>query len=134
MSTPAIPTGRLIMRLIRRQPWLYGANMIGWNLIWFMAFVPALAVRAFFDTITGEEGAGFSVATLVAIIIAYGVGHLVIMWLAMWNDAHFMFRVGARLRRNMLGRIFEMPGAQALDQSPGEAISRFRGHAVAGHA
>ncbi len=126
MSRPTIPTGRLLTRLIRRQPWRYLANAIGWVVIWCLAFVPALAVRAFFDAVSGQEPAGFSVGTLVVIVLAYGAGYLVIMWLAMWVDMHFMFRVGAQLRRNMLGRIFEMPGAQALDQSPGEAISRFR--------
>ncbi len=126
MNERPMPTGRLMMRLAFRQPWLYLANAITWPIIWSLAFVPALAVRAFFDTISGKEGATFSVGTLVVIVLAYGAGHLVIMWLAMWNDIHFMFRVGARLRRNMLERIFEMPGAQALDQSPGEAISRFR--------
>jgi ATP-binding cassette subfamily B protein len=126
MSRPPIPTARLMLRLIRNQPWLYLANAIGWTVIWCLAFVPALAVRTFFDAISGQEAASFSVRTLVVIMLAYGAGYIVIMWLAMWNDAHFMFRVGAQLRRNMLGRIFEMPGAQALDQSPGEAISRFR--------
>jgi ATP-binding cassette subfamily B protein len=37
-----------------------------------------------------------------------------------------MFRTGALLRRNLLARVFEMPGAQALEESPGEAINRFR--------
>ena len=48
------------------------------------------------------------------------------MAIAMWNDVHFMFRTGTLLRRNMLSRVFEMPGAQAVERSAGEAISRFR--------
>jgi ATP-binding cassette subfamily B protein len=42
---------------------------------------------------------------------------------------HFRYRftVGALLRRNMLNRILDRPGARAVPGSPGEAISRFRG-------
>ena len=41
---------------------------------------------------------------------------------------HFLygFRTGALLRKNMLTRILDRPGARAVPQSPGEAISRFR--------
>ena len=38
----------------------------------------------------------------------------------------YTFRTGALLRKNMLTRILERPGARAVPQSPGEAISRFR--------
>ncbi len=31
------------------------------------------------------------------------------------------------LRKNLLGRILQQPGARALPDSPGEAISRFQG-------
>ena len=37
-----------------------------------------------------------------------------------------MFRVSTLLRRNILQRIFELPGAQSMKESPGDAISRFR--------
>ena len=38
----------------------------------------------------------------------------------------YTFRTGALLRKNLLTRILERPGARAVPQSPGEAISRFR--------
>jgi ATP-binding cassette subfamily B protein len=126
MTHRSIPTARLGWRLVRTQPWRYAANLALWTLIWVIPIVPGLLTRAFFDGITGSNPAGPSVATLIALILGYGVARIGVMWLAMWNDVHFMFRIGATLRRNMIGRVFELPGARALEESPGEAISRFR--------
>jgi ATP-binding cassette subfamily B protein len=38
----------------------------------------------------------------------------------------YIFRGSALLRKNLLSRILDRPGARAVPQSPGEAISRFR--------
>lgn len=126
MTDRRIPTARLGLLLMRAHPLRYAANVVAWTAIWVIPIIPALITRAFFDRITGAEPAGPTVATLVAMILGYGVGRIGVMWLGMWNDVHFMFRTGATLRRNMLGRVFELPGARALDESPGEAITRFR--------
>src|SRR5919205_2970436 len=37
-----------------------------------------------------------------------------------------MFESAALMQRNLLARIFDLPGARALLASPGEAITRFR--------
>ena len=50
-----------------------------------------------------------------------------------WHDRHtgdecpLAYRIGALLQKNMLGHIFQLPGASALSGSAGESISRFRG-------
>jgi len=121
-----VPTTRLLGRLIAAQPWRYAANAVLWASVWLLPVLPALITREFFDRLTGDQPAGFTVPTLIALMAAYGVGRIGVMAVAMLNDVHFMFRTGALLRRNMLARIFEMPGAQALAESPGEAINRFR--------
>jgi ATP-binding cassette subfamily B protein len=121
-----VPTTRLLGRLIAAQPWRYAANAVLWASVWLLPVLPALITREFFDRLTGDQPAGFTVPTLIALMAAYGVGRIGVMAVAMLNDVHFMFRTGALLRRNMLARIFEMPGARALAESPGEAINRFR--------
>jgi ATP-binding cassette subfamily B protein len=125
-STPRAPTARIGWRLIRNQPGRYLLNLFGWVSIWVMPVLPALITRAFFDRVSGDSDVGFTVPTLIALTIGYGLGRLVVMGFAMWTDIHFMFRTGTLLRRNMLARIFRLPGAQALQRTPGEAISRFR--------
>jgi ATP-binding cassette subfamily B protein len=42
------------------------------------------------------------------------------------TDTYHRFTMSALLRRNLLERILERPGARALSESPGEALSRFR--------
>ncbi len=42
------------------------------------------------------------------------------------TDVTYRFSISNLMRRNLLSRILERPGARALPASPGEAISRFR--------
>ena len=124
--TTRIPTTRLLAGLIRAQPWRYAANALLWSSVWLLPVIPALITREFFDILTGDRQSGFGVPTLIALMLGYGAGRIAVMATAMWNDVHFMFRTGALVRQNLLSRVFEMPGAQALEESPGEAINRFR--------
>jgi ATP-binding cassette, subfamily B, bacterial len=126
MTERRVPTARLGVGLISYRKGRYVANVLLWATMWVLPVIVALIIRAFFDRITGEDPAGTTVGTLVAFMIAYGVGRIAVMFVAMWNDAQLGFRIGALLRRNMLERIFELPGAQSMQESPGEAISRFR--------
>ena len=127
-NMPKAPTARISWRLIRNQPGRYAINALVWSSIWVMPVIPALLTRAFFDRIdpSVQNTVGFTVPTLIALMLGYGAARLAVMVFGMWNDAHFMFRTGTQLRRNMLARVFEMPGAQAVERSAGEAISRFR--------
>ena len=126
MTNRDVPTARLGLGLIRYQKGRYALNVLTWASIWVMPMIPALITKAFFDRITGEATAGFNVPTLVMFVVVYAFGRISVMFLGMWNDAHLMFRIGTLMRRNMLERIFELPGAQSMKESPGEAISRFR--------
>ena len=126
MTSREIPTAKLGLGLIKYQKGRYALNVLTWASIWVMPMIPALITKAFFDRITGESTAGFNVPTLVMIVMVYAFGRISVMFLGMWNDAHLMFRIGTLMRRNMLERIFELPGAQSMKESPGEAISRFR--------
>jgi ATP-binding cassette subfamily B protein len=124
-AKPEVPTGRALIRLMRAHPWRYLLNLLLWTAIWSMPFIPGLITREFFDRL--ELGpAGLNVATLIALLIAYGVARLAVMFAGMFNDVNFIFRTGSLMRRNMLERVYDLPGAQAVEESPGEMISRFR--------
>ena len=118
-----LPTVRMMRHLIKAAPGWYAANVVLWALIWIMPVIPALIMRRFFD---GLGTVGFNPATLVAVLMAYGAARVAVLFTAMWNDVNFMFRVSSTLRRNMLERIFDLPGAQSVKEAPGEIISRFR--------
>jgi len=126
MTDRRIPVAALGKGLIGFRKAHYALNALGWATMWVIPVIPALITRAFFDRITGDETVGLTVASLVALMVAYGVGRISIMVLAMWNDIHLGFRISSLMRRNMLEEIFRLPGAQSMKESPGEAISRFR--------
>jgi ATP-binding cassette subfamily B protein len=126
MTDRRIPVFTLGKRLAAFRPGRYLLNVLGWATMWVIPVIPALITRAFFDRVTGDQEVGFTVATLAVMMVGYGIGRITIMVLAMWNDQLISFRIATLLRRNMLEQIFRRPGAQSLDESPGEAISRFR--------
>ena len=85
--------------------------------------------QAWFQVRRNGGGPGIDNETLVAVVgatFAYAAGRSVAIMLAMRNHGSMIFRAGANMRRNLLERIYEMPGADALDDTPGEVVSRFR--------
>jgi len=126
MSNPqTVPTRKLMIRLANRFRFRYLMNLAIWTSMWALPIIPGLLTRRFFDSL--EAGtAGANVATIIVIFLAYGVARLAMMLIGMWNDAHMGFRLESLLRRNMIERLYALPGAQSVEDSPGESISRFR--------
>jgi ATP-binding cassette subfamily B protein len=122
----SVPTLKLMIGMVKYAPWRYTGNAILWTIVWVMPVIPGLISKEFFDGLTGEASVSFGVNTLIAFMGAYGLGRVGVVALAMLSDVHFRFRIGSLLRRNMIGRILALPGARAVPDSPGEAISRFR--------
>ncbi len=118
------PTGRLMWGLVRYAPWRYTANIVLWASMWLLPVIPAFITREFFNRLDAEPG--FNAVTLMALMIGYGLARLTVMAVGMINDILFAFRASSLLRRNMLRRLYEMPGAVAVHESPGDMISRYR--------
>jgi len=86
-----------------------------------------LSMRWFFDLLTGESPAAFGLWTLVAFLFAGEVGRLLGLFGLVSTNVPFFGATLTLLRKNLLRHILRRPGASALPDSPGEAISRFRG-------
>jgi ATP-binding cassette subfamily B protein len=121
-----LPTWRYLARMVRYRPWLYllhaaAAGM--WNLSWLLA---GLLARAFFDTLTGQAHVSLGVTGLLVALaaIAVGRGAVVLAWGSI--EILMRFTMSGLLRRNLLRRLLDLPGARALPYSVGEVISRFR--------
>jgi len=127
VSAVSLPAWKVIFATIRFRPWLWIGNFIAMMVLMLFFQVPALVLREFFNLLSGSEPAGLSVWTLVALMFA---GELVrlsgVLGLIRTNTPFFVHCM-AMLRRNMLRHILSRPGASALPDSPGEALSRFRG-------
>lgn len=126
MSDDANPRFRTVLFvLIRQQPVRYAWALLLWTSIWTMPVLIGLITAKFFDALADGIEQGMLMA-VVAATFAYAAGRSVAIMLGMRNHGSLIFRAGASMRRNLLERIYELPGAQALDETPGEIVSRFR--------
>ncbi len=126
MSAQTSPNfARVLFGLIRTQPVRYSFAMFLWTSIWVLPILIGLVSARYFDALA--EGMTTSVLTMVvAAVFAYALARAVFIILAMRNHGSLLFRAAATMRRNLLVRIFELPGAAGLDETPGEVVSRFR--------
>lgn len=126
-QTAKMPTWRFILEAMRFRSWTYILNAVA-LLIFFLALqAPAFALRDFFNLLSGDAPAQFGFWAVLAILIAGGLGEMAGHYLMVTTHVPFMFSVAALLQKNMLHHILKQLGANALPDSPGEAISRFRG-------
>src|SRR5207244_13274226 len=88
--------------------------------------VPGLLLREYFNILTRAAPARINLETLLVLLIGVSVARFFSSFSLGLTNLPFMFEVGGLLRKNLLARILQRPGARALPQSPGEAISRFR--------
>ena len=120
----------VIWRAICFRPGLWLLNLAAMTVHIASYHVMPFAQREFFNLITHDAPARFDVWTLVAFIVA---GELVavggVFGLTLTN-VPFFINILTQLRHNILRHILRRPGATALPDSPGEAVSRFRGDAI----
>lgn len=119
-------TYQYMWRLVAYQPWLYAANIILWTSVHASPAIPGLITKAFFDRLTEASSADVSLWWLIALLLASALGRMTVILLGFHTSLNSRFRTSGLLRRNMLERILERPGAAALNESPGTAITRFR--------
>lgn len=115
----------LLMRRIIRYQWgLYTISAICWLLFHAWPLLPGLVAKAFFDRMAA--GGGASVAWFGVLAVAVGAGRALVTLTGIYFHLPYRFRVQMLLQRNVLGRVMERPGAQALPATVGDAISTLR--------
>jgi ATP-binding cassette, subfamily B, bacterial len=124
----------LLWRLIRYAPQLYWTDTIFWILIAGLPAIPGIIIREFFNTLTNESSFALSSWTWIALFLAVGVARIAAIVTGRITKTQHRFTMSALVRRNLLGKLLDRPGAEPLtvmgkvDQtvSPGEVISFFR--------
>lgn len=126
-----MPTWQVVGLMVRFQFRLWLVDLlsvlvvrIGWQL------APGLVMRAFFDLLTGHAQAGLNVWSIVAMLVGVFVTQQLSQYGFVLADPPLFARICIVLRRNLLKHILLRPGATPLPESPGEAISRFRGDVI----
>ncbi|HET8679553.1 MAG TPA: ABC transporter ATP-binding protein [bacterium] len=117
---------RVLWRLLRYQPGMYLFNVVLWGLFWVLPLAVGLITREIFDALTGSAPAVAGLPTLIALLLATAAARIVINTLGVAAWATYLFTVSGLLRKNLLEQILGKPGARALQDSPSEAMSRFR--------
>ncbi|MGD2026225.1 MAG: ABC transporter ATP-binding protein, partial [Anaerolineales bacterium] len=126
-SGNAQPAWRVILAMIRFRPKLWLLNLAA-MLVLMMSFqLPGLSMRWFFDLLSGDQPAQFGLWTLVAFLFAAEGGRILGLFGLVSTNVPFFGATLTLLRKNLLRHILRRPGASSLPDSPGEAISRFRG-------
>jgi ATP-binding cassette subfamily B protein len=117
-----------LWQIVRFQPWLY-LGLLVFETMFFGVFpqISGLLIREIFNTLSGSESAGVNIYTLIALLVATAAGKAFAIFADVWVYSRFRWSVAALLRNNLFSYILKRPGAQAVPDSPGEAISRFRG-------
>ena len=124
---PALPAWRVIWEMMRFRPWLWFIDLLCVTLIRFVwQIAPALIMKAFFDMLTGAAQLTFGLWAIVAFALASWVGRVVASYGFYYADVPIFADIPTLLRKNLLRHILRRPGASALPDSPGEAISRFK--------
>ena len=124
---PPAQSWRYFWDIIRYSGWLY-LGIVVMRLFIFAATpqLTGLAMREFFNTLSGDAAWNLGPEGLAVIVVGLALARAVIILADMFAHNLYTFRSGALLRKNLLTRILERPGARAVPQSAGEAISRFR--------
>lgn len=118
---------RYIWRLARYKPALFLlSGTLASTLFYLFPLLPGLIVRQFFNALTGEAPAGLGVWGLLALLVGVSVARVTGMIGGFLAETTLHLTTGALLRKNLLQRILQHPGARAVPFSPGEAVSRFR--------
>jgi len=120
------PTWKLIWRLIRFQPLPYVFNNLAEVALMLAELVPGLVSREFFNLLSHQAPAGFNFWTLMAFLAVAALVRMGSIFGATRTFAPFAANNQTLLQSNLLRQILRRPGAQALPESSGEVISRFR--------
>ena len=116
-----------LWRIAIYRPGLY--LLFGLLEILFFAVFPqlvGLVIRAFFDTLSGQSTTSLNPYSLAALLVALALGRAVATFADVAVYFNFRYTVEALLRQNLFEYILGRPGAAALPETPGEAVSRFR--------
>lgn len=125
--TQKLPSWRAVLAMISFRPGLWVLNLVSMILLMLASQTPGLVMREFFNTVSQRAPARFNILTLIVFLFICEFGRLLGVFGLLRSNVPFFVHNMTLLRRNMLKHILKRPGAKALPDSPGEALSRFRG-------
>ena len=117
---------QMSQRLISQSPWSYLVQALAWGSVHLGPLLPGLITREILNKLTTTT-VDWNLWTLIGLLIGIGIGRFVVLWLGNATYAGLRFHVSGTMQQNMMAAILRQPGAIALPNSAGEAVSRFDG-------
>jgi ATP-binding cassette subfamily B protein len=122
-----LPAWKVILKTIRYRRDLWLGNWLVMMAAMLFYQIPGLALREFFNALSGGTQTGLNLWTIIALLFCAEIGSMLGIYGLICTNTPFFMNTMTLLRKNLLRHILRRPGASALPDSPGEAISRFRG-------
>jgi len=119
-------TSKFLWALLRFRPRLYLLNLGSIIMVLLLELTPGFVARAYFDWLSGEAQVSIGVWGLAALVVMSALGKVVFSYGCGLTNIPFMLETGGLMRKNLLARILDNPGARAVPESTGEALNRFR--------
>jgi ATP-binding cassette, subfamily B, bacterial len=114
-------------KLVTFSPWMYtGVVLLRSFIFGFTLAGTATLTQMFFNRLTGEAPVSLNAYSLAALVVGVALARSAAILADIALDFLFFFTSSALLRKNLIVRILQRPGGQAVPGSAGEAISRFR--------
>ncbi len=123
----ALPAWKVILKTIQYRPWIWLGNLFAMLVTMLFYQIPGLAMREFFNLLSGDAQTGLNIWSIIILLFAAELGSILGIYGLITTNVPFFVHTMTLLRKNLLKHILRRPGASALPDSPGEAISRFRG-------
>ncbi len=122
----SMSTFQFVWRLINYQRWQFLANT-GTNVVFMLGRLAfGLILQGFFNALSLQKSLSPQLLVWIGLLVLVALARGLFMLGGAHLSAGIGFFMGSLLRRNLLERVLERPGARAVPGSAGEAISSFR--------
>ncbi len=115
-----------LWRMITYRPGLYTWDILAWITIFMAELGAGYIAKLFFDWVTDSGPAGFTLWSIIALVVAGGVVRILTILAGALLDIRHRYTMGSLLHRNLLGSILSRPGAESLNRSTGETLNTLR--------
>ena len=116
----------VIWQLAKYRPALYVSDLLAWTAILLAELGAGYIAKLFFDLLTNESAAVFSLWGIIALVVAAGISRIVTIVIGALIDIRHRYNMGTLMRRNLLAGVLAQPGAASLRRSTGEALNTLR--------
>jgi ATP-binding cassette, subfamily B, bacterial len=120
-------TLRALWLLIRFKPWLMALNLFLQAPRQLFFLLPGLITREALNGLVRDGRLTEGVAAWLLALVLAGAVRILGIYVSVFVDQIVQQINNALLRKNLMRRILNLPGARALPYSPGEAITRLGG-------